>query len=474
MSASRILAAIFGAIVALVALGCIFGGAGLITAAALRSQEGVVWTDPIGLGSTRYAVTAPDVHIRDYPGDWLSRGLIEVRFEVTPTNSKAIFAGVGPTADVNRYLAGVGRDTIADFGSWRATIETKGVEGAAPAARPADQRFWVASTEGNGTRSLVWVVGAGDWTVAMLNADGSEGIATRVRLGAYVPFLAPLGGGMLVIGLILAVLAIILLVWATTGSRGSSAAAPAYAPRSTAMAPLYPVTIEGRIDPNLSRWMWLIKWILAIPHFIVLAFLWFAFCILTVVAFFAILFTGRYPRGIFEFNVGVLRWSWRVAFYAFNPAATDRYPPFTLEPTDYPARFDVAYPGELSRGLVLVKWWLLAIPHYIIVALFTNGLIWWAQTPAGDSPVLRTGGGVIGILVFVSLIALLFTGRYLTGLFDLIMGLNRWVFRVIAYAALMRDEYPPFRIDLGGEEPHTTAGAAPTRPIGRDQVRPAV
>jgi hypothetical protein len=89
-----------------------------------------------------------------------------------------------------------------------------------------------------------------------------------------------------------------------------------------------------------------------------------------VVAFFAIHFTARYPRSLFEFNLGVLRWTWRVAFYSYGALGTDHYPPFTLGPEpDYPATLDVAYPGELSRGLVLVKWWLLAIPHYLITGV---------------------------------------------------------------------------------------------------------
>jgi hypothetical protein len=214
----------------------------------------------------------------------------------------------------------------------------------------------------------------------------------------------------------------------------------------------HPAQLEGTLDPEISRWMWLVKWFLAIPHFIALVFLWIAFWFLTVFALIAILFTGRYPRPIFDFNVGVLRWTWRVGFYACNPAGTDRYPPFSLEEVaDYPAHLDVAYPEELSRGLALVKWWLLAIPHYLVVALFTSGFVWWG-TP-GETPALRVGGGLIGFLVAIALIGLLFTGRYLGGMFDFVMGLNRWILRVVAYAALMRDEYPPFRLDQGGREP---------------------
>ena len=73
--------------------------------------------------------------------------------------------------------------------------------------------------------------------------------------------------------------------------------------------PAYPARLDGELDPGVGRWLWLVKWLLAIPHYIVLAFLWLTLFVLTVIAFFAILFTGRYPRGIFEFNLGVLRWS---------------------------------------------------------------------------------------------------------------------------------------------------------------------
>ena len=112
----------------------------------------------------------------------------------------------------------------------------------------------------------------------------------------------------------------------------------------------YPVRLTGVLDPNLSRWLWLVKMFLAIPHFIVLAFLWVAFVLTTVIAGVTIVVTGRYPRGLFDFNVGVLRWNWRVGFYVYAALGTDRYPPFTLARTDDPAEIDVAYPEHLSRG----------------------------------------------------------------------------------------------------------------------------
>ena len=214
---------------------------------------------------------------------------------------------------------------------------------------------------------------------------------------------------------------------------------------STAPPDPYPLRVEGSLEPALSRWLWLVKWLLAIPHYVVLVFLWAAFVVMTIVAFFAILFTRRYPRGIFDFNVGVLRWTWRVAFYSYGALGTDRYPPFTLdEVADYPAKLHVDYPEELSRGLVLVKWWLLAIPQYVIVAILLGGGGWWLWWSEG-----AWGPGLIAVLVVIAGFALLFTTRYPKGLFDFVLGLDRWVFRVAAYAGLMTDRYPPFRLDQG-------------------------
>jgi len=195
----------------------------------------------------------------------------------------------------------------------------------------------------------------------------------------------------------------------------------------------YPVLVKGELTLPPARGWWLIKWLLAIPHYIILVFLWIAFIVVSIIAFFAILFTTKYPKSLFNFNVGVLRWSWRVGFYSYQALGTDKYPPFTLESVDYPADLEVPYPEKLSRGLVLIKWWLLAIPHYIVIGFFQGGFGY------------RYGGLVIVLAIFAGF-ALLFTGKYPKDIFDLVVGMNRWTYRVSAYAGLMRDEYPPFRL----------------------------
>jgi len=193
----------------------------------------------------------------------------------------------------------------------------------------------------------------------------------------------------------------------------------------------YPVHVRGDLSLPPSRLLWLVKWLLIIPHLIVVAFLGFASFVLTIIAFFAILFTGKYPKGIFDFNVGVLRWSWRVGFYSYSALGTDKYPPFSLDPDpNYPADLEIDYPEKLSRGLIFVKW-LLAFPHWIIV---------WIFSAAGRV-------GLVTLLSIVNAVILLFTGNITGELFNIVIGMNRWSYRVFAYAFLMRDEYPPFRLD---------------------------
>ena len=219
----------------------------------------------------------------------------------------------------------------------------------------------------------------------------------------------------------------------------------------------YPVRLTATLDAPLSRGLWLIKWLLLIPHYIALAVLSVGYLAVSIVAFVAILATGHYPRWAFDYTTGVLRWSWRVQYYGYNALATDRYPPFTLRAVDFAARLDVVYPEHLSRRLVLVKSWLLAIPHLLIV--WAASASW--DTGGNDGVGLLFGGGLLGLVLTIAAISLLFTGRYPVGLYDLIMGAMRWSYRVIAYVALMTDEYPPFRLDQGGDERTSGDPSAP-------------
>jgi hypothetical protein len=218
-----------------------------------------------------------------------------------------------------------------------------------------------------------------------------------------------------------------------------------------------PVRLEGELQPGLSRGLWLAKWLLLIPHLIVLGFLWPAFAVLTIVAFVTQLRGGRYPRWIFDFNVGVLRWTWRVNFYGYGALGTDRYPPFTLGPVpDYPARLDIDYPEEQTTGRSLFSTWLAGIPQYVIAGILGGGAgIAWAAEHSIFT-------GLIGVLVLVAAIVLAVNGEYPSNLFEYVIGLNRWVVRVVAYGALMTTAYPPFLLHKGEREStYETAPAIP-------------
>lgn len=446
---SRVALLVIGSMLALVGFAFVLGGGALVWAhTTQRDSDGWYTTSTERLDTSTYALVA-EADFGTEPGapGWFpDRPVGTVRIEAAAPDG-ALFVGIARTAAVDRWLGDVARERVRELRYGPFHTESTLLAGGAPDGTPGAQDFWVARSEGPGQQSVRWESEPGRWTAVVMNADGSRNVAADLAVGARTWILLPIGLGLGVAGLALLAGGVALSL---VGARRDVDAPKVPDTPRVLVAGAYPVRLDARIDEPLSRWLWLVKWLLVLPHVVVLAFLWLAALGLTVVAGFGILLTGRYPQAIFDFNVGVLRWTWRVSYYAIGAFGSDRYPPFRLDADpDYPADFDVDRPERLSRGLVLVKWWLLAIPHYLVVAALAGG---WGFG-GDDGWRIAGGGGLIAILALVAAVMLTVRGRYPQELFDLVLGFNRWVFRVLAYALLLRDEYPPFRLDTGGVDP---------------------
>jgi hypothetical protein len=186
-------------------------------------------------------------------------------------------------------------------------------------------------------------------------------------------------------------------------------------------SPQYPAQFEIAYPAELNRWLPLIKWLLVIPHFIALFFVGIGAFFVAIYGFFAVLFTGRWPRGAFDYLVGTFRWAFRVI--AYFHLMTDAYPPFSLaDDPDYPVRLNIDHPEHFDNWRPLVQW-LLAIPY-----LFIAGVLYW----------------ITGILTIVAFFTVLFTKQIPRGLFEAMVPGLRWNLRGNAYAYFLTDRYPPF------------------------------
>jgi hypothetical protein len=211
---------------------------------------------------------------------------------------------------------------------------------------------------------------------------------------------------------------------APTGPSGAEPPAPPPPPPPpvAAAAGGYPLRADVEHQVEYSRFLPLIKWLLLIPHFIVLIVLGILAMLVTLVSFFVVIITRRYPRGMFNFVVGVHRWAWRVQAYLL--LMTDRYPPFTLEDDpDYPAHFEIDYPEEGTARWRPLLSWLLVIPYFIAAYI----IFYLAE-----------------IVVFFAFFAILFVKRYPEGMFDIVLIAMRWQAKANAYLYWLTTEYPPF------------------------------
>jgi hypothetical protein len=191
--------------------------------------------------------------------------------------------------------------------------------------------------------------------------------------------------------------------------------------------PQYPVHIDFEGDTHIARWRPLVHWLLAIPHFVVMALLGWLQGLLTLVSFFTILFTGAIPRSLFDVMVMTYRYQWRLTSYVLF--LREDYPPFDVRPDAFDhtvdhARLSVEYPQHLTRWMPLVKWFL-ALPHVVLLALLTP---------------------IVVVVLVANFIAVLVTGDYPRELRDFVVGYYRWSLRLSAYTGLLTDQYPPFSI----------------------------
>jgi hypothetical protein len=190
----------------------------------------------------------------------------------------------------------------------------------------------------------------------------------------------------------------------------------------------FPLQLDLDAPENIARWRPLVHWLLAIPQLIVVYALGIVQSIVWILAFFAILFTGKMPDSFFGFMAMTHRYQWRVG--SFTLFMREGYPPFEFltvgpDPNDDPARLSIEQAPTLSRGLIFVKW-LLAIPHYIVLfVLFI----------------------AVYVVTIVAFFAVIITGKWPESLRTFVIGVMRWSYRVSIYIYLMTDEYPPFSLD---------------------------
>jgi hypothetical protein len=223
-TAGSVTALVIGVLLVLLSSALLGGGGTALWADRTQRDAGYVTTDVHKFSTSGSALATERTHLGSAGVGWLysSTLLGKVRIRVTPVSAgPPLFVGIGPSAAVGRYLAGVNHTLVSDF--FRDKVEAIG--GGTLASPPGTQDFWVASASGPGARTLVWDPANGAWTVVVMNTDGRPGIDVRADLGAKLPALPWIAIGLLAAGAVFLAGGGMLIAGAIRGRRASRASA---------------------------------------------------------------------------------------------------------------------------------------------------------------------------------------------------------------------------------------------------------
>jgi hypothetical protein len=231
---ARIALIVTGAVTGLLAAGLLAVGGVALYGESDKDGDGYLSIDSHRLSAGTHALASEDLDVDLDGAGWLMdrEDVGDVRIEVAPQGGEPVFVGIAPSDRVSRYLDGVAHTSVGNVDSWPfdADYEERAVAGERKPAPPAEQRIWAASDQGAGTRTLEWDVEDGDWSVVVMNADGSRGVDAEVEAGAKVPFLSELGWTATGTGLLLLAGATALLVAGIRTPRNRSGAGTSLAP----------------------------------------------------------------------------------------------------------------------------------------------------------------------------------------------------------------------------------------------------
>lgn len=217
-SAGSVVALALGSVMALTSLGLLSGGGVLLWSDQTQREDGFVTSPVLDLSTDAHAIVTENIEIHAEGPDWVLPESIFGDARVRVTGSGETFVGVGPTAEVRRYLTGVSYSFAPDLRTYDG-LHLAATAGEAPASPPGSQDFWIATSEGSGERSITWPVSNGDWTLVVMNSDAGPGLRFEGDVGAEAPALRPVAVGMLIAGGILLIISIALIAGAANRAR---------------------------------------------------------------------------------------------------------------------------------------------------------------------------------------------------------------------------------------------------------------